>query len=779
MAAVVLLAVFFFFFRRGGGDAPAGDAALLGRGVASDTREIRYVESRDGRPLFTVTARKNVATRGGVNDLEGVTAVYYGWQGERRDVIEGDSCRYSATENTVRFQGNVRVHSGGYTLETTRVDYDKAGEQVTSETEFRLAAEGLTGRGRGFRIDLAKRTFRLIHPLELRYQFPGETRDRPEGREGFLDVAAGSGWILDEGATVRLEDGVILRSVLSRLSGAEMTIRLDPKRRVREAAAEGAAVFARRDPAGELELSGDAIVFRIAPEGDRLESASADGRARLVLQGDALAAERIRIEADPSGRVAAVQGSGGSRFTAARTGQEMTGEILRLVFRSPMQPEALQLAGNAGIAQRTDRGATQLAAGHIRIDFQAAAAGPAPARIAALERGRVTVLNAAGDEYRAEADELTVRYDAEGRFPLLAAGRGTCDCRLQRRTPKETTTVQADRFQVAFFAGSADAQSFDAEGNVRLRRESDDGRWSEATGRTLTGSMRPRERNRVDALALKGSVTYQDPKRRGRAAEASLKDDLLKLRGDPQFEEGGAVTRAETFVYDVARRVLSGQGLVETTIVPGTPGAALDMSPLGNGGGKAEPVYLHANGLEGDEAAGRLVYRGQCRMVQGRNILTAGQFEIDQASRRFNARDKVRGIFFTRDGKGKEQRFEITADRMQYDPDRRDIRFEGQVRSRTEVGTLDAERLDGRLREGGGLNALTARGAVRLNQPGREASGDQLTLDVASGVYVLTGAPAVVVDRAEGRTTRGTQLTFSRGDDRIRVDSGPQSIKKE
>ena len=779
MAVVVLLAVaFFFFIRRGGDGVPDSGAAVLDREVASDTREIRYVESRDGRPLFVITARKNVATRGGVNDLEGVTAVYHGPQGERQDRIEARQCRYSVSDQNVRFQGDVRLHSQGYTVITSRLDYNKAQEQVVNEADFRLEAPGLAGRGRGFRVSLRERTFRLTQPLELKYTLPDEMRDRPEGREEHLDLAAGSGWILDEGRTIRLEDGVTMRSALSRLTGAEMLVRLNAEHRVQEAATSGAAVFSRRDAAGEMELAGDTVVFRLTPANDRLESVIADGHARLRLNGDELTAARIRIDADPTGRISATQATGGCRFAAARTGQEMTSQSLRLAIGPDMQPETLQLDGEAAISQQAERRVNRLSGGRIRIEFQAGASAPAVGRITIFDRGRVTATSARGDAYQATADELVVQYDAEGRFPARAEGRGDGDCQLHRPAQNETTTIQADRFRVDFFPGSADASAFEADGDVRLHRTAAGGRWSEATGRSLAGSLRPKERNRIDTMVLKGGVTYKDPEQQGRAAEANLKDDLLRLKGEPRFETGGAVTRAEIFVYDVRRRTLAGQGPVQTTIMPGQPGAKFDLSALGNGEGKREPVYLHASGLEGDEAAGRLVYRGPCRMVQGRNILTAGQFELEQRGGRFSARGKVRGIFFTRDGQGKEQRFEITSERMQYDPERREIRFEDQVRTRTDQGVMSADTLDGLLREGGGLSELVARGNVRLNQPTRDATGDQLRLDLAAGLFVLSGAPAVVVDRAEGRTTRGTQLTFHRGDDKIRVDSGSQPIKK-
>lgn len=778
MAAIVLLAVAFFFVRRGGDGAPDSGAAVLDREVASDTREIRYVESRDGRPLFVITARKNVATRGGVNDLEGVTAVYHGPQGKRQDRIEARQCRYSVSDQNVRFQGDVRLHSQGYTVITSRLDYNKTQEQVVNDADFRLEAPGLAGRGRGFRVSLRERTFRLTQPLELKYTLPDEMRDRPEWREEYLDLAAGSGWILDEGRTIRLEDGVTMSSALSRLTGAEMLVRLDAEHRVQEAATSGAAEFTRRDTAGEMKLAGDTVVFRLTPANDRLESVSADGQALLRLNGDELSAAHIRIDADSTGRVTATQATGGCRFAAARTGQEMTSQSLRLAIGPDMQPEILQLDGEAAISQQAERRVNRLSGGRIRIEFQAGAAAPAVGRITVLDRGRVTATSAGGDAYQATADELVVQYDAEGRFPARAEGRGHGDCQLQRPAPNETTTIQADRFRVDFFPGSADASAFEADGDVRLHRSAAGGRWSEATGRSLAGSLRPKERNRIDTMVLKGGVTYKDPEQQGWAAEANLKDDLLRLKGEPRFETGGAVTRAEIFVYDVRRRTLAGQGPVQTTIMPGQPGAKFDLSALGNGEGKREPVYLHASGLEGDEAAGRLVYRGPCRMVQGRNILTAGQFELEQRGGRFSARDKVRGIFFTRDGQGKEQRFEITSERMQYNPERREIRFEDQVRTRTDQGVMSADTLDGLLREGGGLSELVARGHVRLNQSARDATGDQLRLDLAAGLYVLSGAPAVVVDRVEGRTTRGTQLTFHRGDDKIRVDSGSQTIKK-
>jgi lipopolysaccharide export system protein LptA len=64
---------------------------------------------------------------------------------------------------------------------------------------------------------------------------------------------------------------------------------------------------------------------------------------------------------------------------------------------------------------------------------------------------------------------------------------------------------------------------------------------------------------------------------------------------------------------------------------------------------------------------------------------------------------------------------------------------------------------------GGSIDRVIVSGDVRMQQPGRSGSGEQLLYTAATGSYVLTGTAAVpprVVDERQGSVT-GATLVFS------------------
>jgi lipopolysaccharide export system protein LptA len=76
---------------------------------------------------------------------------------------------------------------------------------------------------------------------------------------------------------------------------------------------------------------------------------------------------------------------------------------------------------------------------------------------------------------------------------------------------------------------------------------------------------------------------------------------------------------------------------------------------------------------------------------------------------------------------------------------------------------------------GGSVQRVVLSGAVRLDQPGRAGTGEQLVYTVADSTYVLTGTPAKpphMVDVKQGNIT-GATLLFRSDDSTIIVTGGP------
>lgn len=778
MLAVVSGLVAYFFFRGARETGKQPRETVMRQNVTSTTREIEYIESKDGRPLFRVRAERNVATREGLNELERVQATYYGKAGDREDSIAADRCFYAVTENWVHFQGHVRLRTAqGYNLETSDLRYEKASESAAGDGPFKLSAPGLTGEGRSFRLDLRRRELSIPGRITLHYDL-GASQDADPAvlRERFLDLQAGSARIAERDHRVRLEGGVSLRTGLSRLDGQSAELRLTDKREVRSALCQGGARYARAEKDVRIELAGESIEFFLRPgERTTLEEVRAEDSAGLTTGDGTLTARTIRIIALPEGSVDRVLATGGARFQAAGVDRGIDGDDLTLRFTQPLALQQLEVEGSAVLRQNIDKGRSELGAASIRIQFRSAAGKVAPDQMTAGGDAFFAFTGNAGDTMRCQADTLRARMDAGGRFPTRTEGEGKCVLRYQRPARQERIDASGQRFGVDFFPQTTDASKFRMEGGVNARRTVGD-RWSETASDFLSGEFSAADHRQLSSLVQQGDVRFRDATRSGRAKETRLEGDLLRLIGKPVVESEGVVIRAAEMTYEQRTGNLRCTGGVETVANPANAAGPKPIVPLGSGEAAGQTVYIHARTVELDQAANRVTFSGGCRMTQGRNVLTAARFVWNRQDESFTAEDKVLLTATVKAQKGPERRLEVQSGRMAYNPARRRILFEQKVRTTSADGEMTSDSLWGYFEEGAGLRKLFARDRIRITQQAREATGDRAMVDLAANQFVLQGSPARVVDRAEGRTTQGVQLTFFQGDDRIRVDSEAQVL---
>ena len=76
---------------------------------------------------------------------------------------------------------------------------------------------------------------------------------------------------------------------------------------------------------------------------------------------------------------------------------------------------------------------------------------------------------------------------------------------------------------------------------------------------------------------------------------------------------------------------------------------------------------------------------------------------------------------------------------------------------------------------GGSVEKVVVTGQIRMEQPGRRATGEQLVYTAGDGLFVLTGSsgtPPKVVDDAAKGTVTGASLRFHTGDESIVVSNG-------
>jgi lipopolysaccharide export system protein LptA len=112
--------------------------------------------------------------------------------------------------------------------------------------------------------------------------------------------------------------------------------------------------------------------------------------------------------------------------------------------------------------------------------------------------------------------------------------------------------------------------------------------------------------------------------------------------------------------------------------------------------------------------------------------------------------------------------------------------FSGAVVAQTSTGVLHSSFMDvyfspaagpqpsAKTSQSNQVSRIVARGAVELQQPGREGTGEELAYTAADGKFMLTGtgtAPPRLTDQVRGTVT-GNALIFNERDDSVVVSGG-------
>jgi lipopolysaccharide export system protein LptA len=202
----------------------------------------------------------------------------------------------------------------------------------------------------------------------------------------------------------------------------------------------------------------------------------------------------------------------------------------------------------------------------------------------------------------------------------------------------------------------------------------------------------------------------------------------------------------------------------------GTPFAA-----KGPGDG---PVRVEAReGFFREEPRG-VLFRGEVRAWQGKNLLLADDLRADQdgAGQRLTATGSVRTVWVPEERAPRPGAvetggpLEVTAQTLRYDKASEELVYEGDVRADQQQRVLECRRLVVELTTGGEAERMTCTGAARLDdrQAGNRARGETAVYDLATRTVTMTGEP-VTLTKADGATVAGGRVVYS-------LDSGTARV---
>jgi lipopolysaccharide export system protein LptA len=716
--------------------------AKMNVNIQQTAEGFKVSKSEQGRTLFTVQASKAVQFKtGGSAELHHVTITLYGRDASRYDQIYGDDFSYDPQTGDVAAKGEVRIDLEANPEGLLKPDQSKP---EGMKNPIHLVTRDLVfNQKTGNAFTPAKVELRMPQAMGSATGIHYTAKDNVLTLDSQVDLALSG----SRNTTMRATRGVITKT-------PRQVVLDEPRLRHGDdhMQARRATLFLRDDNSVdhvvasddvEAQIAGTSPVEARAAQAEFTVNQAQDGLSNAVLRGD------VHIESGGTRPSRVNAGRVRLDFSARNQVKKIRAEEDVKLLELPSSAENALAGGGTGVstvpaggAARRSTGTQQVEISAPAIDFLVAkgkgldhAETSGPARIAILP------VPADGSSTAVTAGNFQAKFK-DGR---LSCVHGAPDARVV-----STALGQPDRISTS--------QQIDA------------------TFRTEGG---------IDALVQQGNFAYADGERQAHADRARYTpaDQMLVLTGSPRITDKGLATTADTLRMNRATGDAVAEGNVKTTY------SDLREQPNGALLAGASPIHVTARTMNAHRNAATATYAGNVRLWQDANVVEAPNIDFDRDRRSVIARGNGRPVstaLVQVDKNGNVKPISITSARLTYTDDQRRAEFEGGVTARGADVTVTADHVDAflaphsqslptqSLKGQGQLDRLVAQGNVVVQEPGRKATGEQLTYTVADDKFVLSGGTPSIFDAERGKI-RGDSLTFFRHDDRVLVEGKDSS----
>jgi lipopolysaccharide export system protein LptA len=738
----------------------------LGANIQQNTEGFTYSQAAGGHTIFAISASNAVRYKqGGKAELHNVKIVSYGRDSDRRDEITGDDFEYDAQSGDVTAKGKVGIElqavepgssapDGSAKKAGSPVHLDTSGLVFNQKTGIAHTSELITfrlpqgiGSAVGATYDSKNNKFELHSDIHLLTTGPkpvnllaSSALFHQQSQELMLtDLRAESGirqlqaqhvvLHLRQNNTVERADatggveGHVLGQRTAQVHAADASFTFGEQNHATSGRLGGGVSWETGGPTASRGNAGQVLLA--FGSNNQIKSAHFRENVNLVQLGDSQNGQRaMPAQSEPSAR----QEHKGTQGAAALSQEEQI----------PQQSRGTEFHGN-GLDLRVAGGArleTATSVGGAQIVLNNAGAGGAPGPKEATGRTVIT------------ASRFEAKFAKENRVSTLA---GSAPVKIVSSTAGQPDRVSQSRDLLAIFSN----------------------------GHTQT----------LEEAVQSGDVQIEEGQRTASSDRATFKeaDNTMSLTGNVRYKDAstGATLTSNALALNRATGDTVATGDVKTTYAEqkGKPGAMLSPS---------QAVHVTAPQMVAKSATGAARYLGGARLWQGGDMIQAPVIEFNRSSSTLDAQaqgsHRVSTAFVQAEKSGKQAPVEVTADHLHYsDADRKAV-FEGSLVLRSADSTLQASKAVVTLRPQGAkekvpreapggapseLQTIDATGNIRLQQPGRRATGSRLLYTADEGKFVLTGTPALppsIFDAEHGQVT-GVSLTFFNRDDRVLVDS--------
>ncbi|SNS43726.1 lipopolysaccharide export system protein LptA [Granulicella rosea] len=759
----------------------------LGIDIKQETNGYTYSQSSQGKTIYTIHAAKAVQHTNGKWTLHDVGIVLYGRKQDRADHIYGSQFEYDQPAGQIVATGEVQIDlaapsSTGHGknaapvvsngepgsandhvihIRTSGLSYEEKTHRAVTDQQVEFTSGGLSGHAHGADYDSESGLIVLRTDVLL----SGIMQDKP-----FAINAAH--------AVMNQKDRVILMDVAhfaavsdghgnETMSANHAIVHTDEDNNPERIEAEGNVTLAASARGTLVAEHADALV-----KNGRAQQAHLFGKLRYTddesnrqTTGEA---QDARIAFDALGRVSHIV------VTGDVTGEEIVPDGIRDLHAAKLE---LAMA-----AQGKDNTVLQdaVATGGARV-HSLATANKSGART------KINVSDLSGDV-------LTAHFNTAGGESVLSTLHGAGNTVIHQVDEHGVDQTSSGEVLDASFAPKPTAKGAKPPTGgpqVEMQRASQHG--DVHVNRT------------VPAKSGAASTTQRATVQHATAADAvyDTATDHVVLSGSAQMTDPTGALWAAKIDLDQDTGDAVAEGAVLTSY----------LQPVRTGAPPAEPVHILADRAVMHHDAGTAVFYGNAaRMWQGGAQVEAPVLEFDQDKRTLFAHGAgdaaaVHAVLVpaapAKDAakkpakpgapaaaNGQRGPVRIASREMLYADEARRIDLKGGVRVDDAGGTLHARDAVVYLVPAaaptakgspaapaipsGGIDHMTATGDIRIEQPGRVATGEQLVYTAADQTSVLTGtksAPPKVVDDTQGTIT-GQSMRFRSGDNSILVTGG-------
>lgn len=336
--------------------------------------------------------------------------------------------------------------------------------------------------------------------------------------------------------------------------------------------------------------------------------------------------------------------------------------------------------------------------------------------------------------------------------------------------------VEAEEIELRAFPDSQKVEALETSGNCSLKFVSSSGSFTHILAESVKFLFdQEGELREFEALKKARMIDQDESSEKRRLIEGDaliIKDnrDVLRVKGKGPYEARVASSDSEVFAEEISISLDNNNLEVKRGVKVVLNSKKGEKKRIGLFS-KEYPILINAREMRYFDEEKRFIFNGDIKAWQEKRILLAEEIVLYEETGKILSTGGVKSIFPHKPkDEEKEERVEISSDKMTYHPEQNLIFYEKRSSLKVKDIDLRAQSVSVYLsEEEGDMEKIIARENVVIVQNLGEGRAEEAIYDPDRESVVLLGNP-VLIDK-DGGITRGDKLTFYLADDKILVEN--------